>query len=146
MRQEVCCPRRLADPTSLVDWRCSCLCFELIPSVTERSVLLVKEMSFPQTAPTDDAFFNRTGMECIGVIGLDLDCCWASLQALDRRAGDRSAAGLVCRLWVWHSSTKTRKKVGRQGLRPWPLRCLSQFLTERKDRLLRGRMLLRTFH
>ena len=58
----------------------------------------------------------------------------------------RTAAGLVYRLWMWHSSAKTRKKVGRRGLRPWPLRCLSQFLTERKYRLLRGRMLLRTFH
>ena len=41
------------------DWRCSCLCFELIPSVTERSALFVKELSFPQTVPTDNAFFNR---------------------------------------------------------------------------------------
>ena len=47
---------------------------------------------------------------------------------------------------MWHSSAKTRKKKGRRGLRPWPLRCLSQFLSERKDRLLRGRMCLRTFH
>ena len=86
-------------------------------------------------------------MERIGVVGLDLDsCCWVGLPALDRRAGDRTAAGLVCRLWVWHSSAKTRKKVGRQELRPWPLRCLSQFLAERKDRLLRGRMFLRTFY
>ena len=50
---------------------------------------------------------------------------------------------LVCRLWTWHSSAKTRKKGGRRGLRPWPLQCLSQFLSERKDRLLRGRMFLR---
>ena len=47
---------------------------------------------------------------------------------------------------MWHSSAKTRKKKGRRGLRPWPLRCLSQFLAERKYRLLRGRMFLRTFH
>ena len=67
-------------------------------------------------------FFNRTGLERIGVIGLDLDsCCWAGMSALDSRAGDRTAARLVCRLRVWHSSIKTRKKVGRQGLRPWPL-------------------------
>ena len=39
---------------------------------------------------------------------------------------------------MWHSSVKIRKKVGRRGLCPWPLRCLSQFLAERKDRLLRG--------
>ena len=33
-----------------------------------------------------------------------------------------------------HSPAKTRKKGGRQELRPWPLRCLSQFLSERKER------------
>ena len=43
----------------LWDWRCFYLYSKLIPSVTERSTLFVKEMSFPQTAPTDDAFFNR---------------------------------------------------------------------------------------
>ena len=31
----------------------------LIPSVTEKLVIFIKELSFPQTAPTDDAFFNR---------------------------------------------------------------------------------------
>ena len=43
--------------------------------------LFVKELSFPQTAPTDDAFFNRTGLELVGVVGLDQDCRWADLQA-----------------------------------------------------------------
>ena len=47
---------------------------------------------------------------------------------------------------MWHSSAKTRKKKGRRGLHQWPLRYLSQFLAERKDKLLRGRMFLRTFH
>ena len=56
--QEACYLRRLADPGSLADWRCSCLCSELIPSVTEKSVIFIKELSFPQTAPTDDAFFQ----------------------------------------------------------------------------------------
>ena len=36
-----------------------CLCSLLIPSVTEKSVIFMKELSFPQTAPTNDAFFNR---------------------------------------------------------------------------------------
>ena len=94
-------------------------------------------------------FFNQTGLERVGVVGpepgLLLDwsagsgCGTAGLQALD-------VAPLVCRLWMWLSSTKTRKKVGRRGLRPWPLRCLSQFLSERKDRLFRGLMFLHTFH
>ena len=26
-------------------------------------------------------FFNRTGLERVGVNGPDLDCCWAGLQA-----------------------------------------------------------------
>ena len=42
---------------------------------------------------------------------------------------------LICRLRMGHSSAKTKKK-GRRGLCPWPLRCLSQFLSERKERLL----------
>ena len=68
-------------------------------------------------------FFNRTELERVRVVGPDLDCYWAGLQAL-----------------ALHSSVKTRNKKGRRGLRPWPLRCISQFLYERKDRLLRGRM------
>ena len=91
-------------------------------------------------------FSTGLGWSVSGIVGLDLDSCWAGLRALDCQAGGRTAAGLVCRLWMWHSSTKTRKKKGRRGLRPWPLRCLSQFLAERKDRLLRRRMFLRTFH
>ena len=27
-------------------------------------------------------FFNRTGLERVGVVGSDLDCCWVDLQAL----------------------------------------------------------------
>ena len=27
-------------------------------------------------------FFNRTGLECVGVVGPNLDCCWAGLQAM----------------------------------------------------------------
>ena len=94
-------------------------------------------------------FFNWTGLERIGVIGPEIGlllglsassgCGTAGPHALD-------VAPLVCRLWMWRSSTKTRKKKGRRGLRSWPLRCLSQFLAKRKDRLLRGRMFLRTFH
>ena len=46
-------------------------------------------------------FFNRTGLERVGVVGPDLDCCWAGLQAL-----------------ALLSSANTRKKNGRWGLRP----------------------------
>ena len=82
MCQEVYFLRRQADPASLADWRGSCLCFELIPSVTEKSVIFIKELSFPQMAPTDDAFFStRTGLESVGVVGSDLDCWRAGMQA-----------------------------------------------------------------
>ena len=72
--REVGCLRRLAGPTSLADWRCSCLCSELIPSVTERSVISIKELSFPQTAPTDVAFFDRNWAGAHRVVGPDRDC------------------------------------------------------------------------
>ena len=77
----------------------------------------------------DDAFFNRIGLERIRVvrpeIGLLLGWfadsrCSTPLQRQERRKGQR-------------------------GLRPWSIRCLSQFLAERKDKLLRGRMCLRMF-
>ena len=42
-----------------MDWHCFCLCSGLIPTVTEKSVIFVKELSFPQTAPTNDAFFQQ---------------------------------------------------------------------------------------
>ena len=41
-----------------MDWRCSYLYSGLIPSVTEKSVIFLKELSFPQTAQTDDVFFQ----------------------------------------------------------------------------------------
>ena len=68
-RQEVGSLRRLAGLASSDDWRCSCLCSELIQLVTEKSTLFVKELSFPQTTPTDDASFNRTGLEHVVVVG-----------------------------------------------------------------------------
>ena len=74
----------------------------------------------------------RVGLQAPGLSGMKKDCCSAFLQALD-----------VALLY------KNKKKGGRRGLRLWPLQCLSQFLYERKDRLLRRRMCgvcLRTFH
>ena len=49
-----------------------------------------------------------------------------------------TATALIGLLWMWRSSAKTIKMGGRRGLRPWPLRFLSQFLSERKERLLKG--------
>ena len=48
------------------------LVFRVDTISAEKSALFVKELSFPQTAPTDDAFFNRTGLERIGVVGSEL--------------------------------------------------------------------------
>ena len=104
---------------------------ELRPSVAERSALFVKELSFPQTAPADDAFFQS-------------ELGWSVLETLGRNWNYRWVGPLALEL---DSSTKTRKNKGRRGLRPWPLRCLSQlFPAERKYQLLRGRVFLRTFH
>ena len=47
----------------------------------------------------DDAFFNRTGLERVGVVGPEPRLLLTGLKALDHRAGDRTAAGLVYRLW-----------------------------------------------
>ena len=48
------------------------------------------------------------------------------------------------------SLRKQGKKGGRRGLSPWPLRCLSQTLFQREERILRslsiGVQILRTFH
>ena len=48
-----------------------------------------------------------------------------------------------------HVSAKRRKKGGRRGLRPWPLRCLSQILSERRENATMAnvlRMFVCTFH
>ena len=65
-------------------------------------------------------FSTGIGLERVGVVGLDLDRWRAGLQALD-----------VACLY------KNENGGGRRGLRPWLLRCLSQFLSKRKERLLR---------
>ena len=90
-------------------------------------------------------------MERVGVVGLDLDC-WRA-----RKWASGSFGSLQC--WSAGSGRSTplqkQERRGRRGLLPWPLRCLSQFLSEGKKRLLRERMCgckyvlrmsLRTFH
>ena len=49
----------------------------------------------------------------------------------------RIAAMLIGELRWKHLSAKTKKRRGRRGLGPWPLRCLSQTLPERKERVCR---------
>ena len=81
--------------------------------------MFVKELSFSQTTPTDDAFFNRTGLERVGVVRPDPGLLWIGLKALDRRAGDRSAAGLIYKLSVWlFSAEKNKKEEGPAGASP----------------------------
>ena len=61
----------------------------------------------------------------------------------------KMAAMLNCGLRSKHLTAKTREKGGRRGLGPWPLRCLSQTLFEREERMLRslsiGVQILRPF-
>ena len=77
----------------MADWRCSCLCSKLISSVTEKSVIFVKELSFPQTAPTDDAFFQPDWAGACWGRWAGLGLMWIGLKALDRRAGPRLLLG-----------------------------------------------------
>ena len=84
-------------------------------------------------------FPTGTGLERIGVAGPDPGylLVWDAGYWIVG-AGVGLLLLLDCRLWVWYFSAKTRKKGGRQGLRLWPLRCLSQLLSKRKERMLRG--------
>ena len=82
--------------------------WKFLRSYIERSTLFVKEQSLPQTAPTNDAFFNRNWA----------GACWnrwAGPLALD--------VGLLC---------KNKKQEDQRGTRPLPLRCLSQFFPKEK--------------
>ena len=80
---------------------------------------MVKELSFLQTALTDDAFFNQTGLERVGVVGPEpglmlgwsegsgasgqrWDCCYADRLALD----------------VVHLYKKNQKEEGSAGALP----------------------------
>ena len=67
--------------------------------------------------------------------------CWAGPGLVYRPCVVGSGIGpllLIDRLWIWYSSTRTRKKEGGSArASPVAARCLSQFLSERKDRMLR---------
>ena len=68
-------------------------------------------------------------MERVGVVGSNLDCWRVGL--LDARSSKLNRDcnnGDLLALGGGSPLQKTRKKGGRRGLRPWPLRCLSQFL------------------
>ena len=101
--------------------------------------MFMKELSFPQTAPTDDAFFQpELGWSVWGLLDWTKIADGLNWRMRDYLGWGRIAAMLVYRLWMRHSpARRTRRKKGRRGLCPWPLRCLSQILSERKERMLR---------
>ena len=79
-------------------------------------------------------FSIGTGLERVGVAGSDPDS-WLIRDAgyWIVGAGVGLLLLLIGRLWVWPSpARRTKGKEGRRGLCPWPLRCLSQILSERK--------------
>ena len=84
-------------------------------------------------------FLTGTGLERVGVAGSDPNS-WliGDVGYWIVGAGVGLLLLLIGRLWVWLSpARRTKRKKGRRGLRPWPLRCLSQILSERKERMLR---------
>ena len=85
-------------------------------------------------------FSTGTGLERVGVARPDPGF---------RLIGDAdywivgAGVGLLLRCWTADSRCGTSlqkqgKKGGRRGFRPWPLRCLSQSLSEKKERMFRG--------
>ena len=71
----------------------------------------------------------------ISAISQDDGACW------DRWTGTGTVTGSIRWFWMLRSPAKTSNKGGSAGVRPLPLQCLSQFLSDgRKDLLLRGRM------
>ena len=84
-------------------------------------------------------FSIGTGLESVVVVGPDPDS-WLIGDAgyWIVGAGVGLLLLLIGRLWMWHSpARRTKRKKGRQGLCPWPLRCLSQILSERKEIMLK---------
>ena len=81
---------------------------------------------------TDDAFFQpELGQSVWRSLGWTKTMGRLNWRILDRLGRGMVAAMLTGGIRSWHFSAKTRKKGGRRGLRPWPLQCLSQFLSER---------------
>ena len=95
--REVGYPPHLAGLASWEDWRDSCLYSELIPLVTERSSLIVKELLSRRKCQMMMPFSTETGLERVEIVG---PVRW---------------------LWTLDSSAKTRNKEDRRGL----ARCLS---------------------
>ena len=77
-------------------------------------------------------FFNwNWGRACKGRwVGSGLLAGWDAGSQIVWAEGSRRSTPLL----------KQGRWGGRRGLRPWSLRCLTQILSERKERLPRGRM------
>ena len=81
LSQEAYCLHRLADPASLVDWRCSCLCSELIPSVIENQLYLYRNCRSHRRRQLMMPFFQpELGWSVLEVVGLDQDCWRVELE------------------------------------------------------------------
>ena len=86
---------------------------------------------------SDDAFFQPNWAGACGVVGLDQDLWRVEPEDTGSSGLLRIAARLIGGLLIKAPLCKKKEEGGRRGLGPWPLRCLSQFLSERKERLLR---------
>ena len=63
-------------------------------------------------------FSTGTGLERVGVVGLDLDLCWADLLALGQSGLKKECCNVDQLTLDVELLCKTRKKGGRRGLRP----------------------------
>ena len=55
------------------------------------------------------------GWSVLGVVGPEPRLLWIDLEALDHRAGDRTAAGLICRHWRCSPLQKQERKRADRG-------------------------------
>ena len=89
----------------------------------------------------------------MGVVGLDQDCWRAELEDAGSSGLQKGCCNVDRRAQMIGHLCKNQEEGGSARAWPWPLRCLSQFLSEREQRLLgrrRWRMSMRirvrTFH
>ena len=80
----------------------------------------------PLSISSDDAFFNRNWAG-------EFRGRWAKPGLMLNRSTGRASSGQI--LDTALPARRTRRKKGRRGLRPWPLQCLSQILSERERML-----------
>ena len=82
-------------------------------------------------------FQPELGLSVWGSLGWTKTADGLNWRMTDRLGWGRIAVMLTCGLRRSTSLQKSRKKGDRRGLCPWPLRCLSQILFERKVRMPR---------